>query len=150
MSNIIQNIIEQELRQKSLFYPFISGISPREKAILELRKGGKNKRTLQQIGDKFKLTRERVRQVESKAKTKLDYQAEIIQRLANKISEYVFTEKEIEIAFSNYLNENPPINKGSTAVVDYSGMKLFWMDFNKHLWQLKNRKVGIRAKNILV
>lgn len=136
MNNIIQNIIEQELRQKSLFYPFISDITQREKAVVELRKQGK---TLEEIGKKFGLTRERVRQVENKAKVKTDFQIEIIQRLAQKISEYVFVEDEIEQAFFNYLQEEPPIDQSSTAKADYSKMKLNWMDFSRHLWELKQR-----------
>ena len=134
MSKIIQNIIEQELRQKSLLYPFVSDITQREKAVLELRR---QKKTLQQVGDKFKITRERVRQIEKLAKSKLKYQEGITERLAQKISEVVFTEEEIEQAFSNYLNENPPVDKDSTAIVDYSKMKLFWMDFNRWLWEGK-------------
>ena len=145
MSKIIQNIIEQELRQKSLLYPFISGITQREKAVLELRK---QKKTLQEIGDKFKITRERVRQIETLAKSKLEYQAEIIERLAQRVGECVFTEVEIEQAFSNYLNENPPVDKDSTAIVDYSKMKLFWMDFNRWLWEGKKMLKGTTKNRI--
>ena len=137
MKNIIQSIIEQELQQKSLFFPFISDITQREKAILELRKQGK---TLQEIGNKFnKLSRERVRQIEKKAKVKINFKAQIIERLAQKISRFVFTEDEIEVAFSNYLNESLLIDKESTAAIDYSKMKLLWMDFLRHLWKLKQR-----------
>ena len=135
MNNIIQNIIKQELQQKNLFYPFIAGLTKRERVILELRKQLK---TLQEIGEKFSITRERVRQVEAKANLKLETQAKIIQGLARKISEYVFTEDEIERAFSDYLNENQQsVSKTSTAVIDYSRMKLQWMDFSRWLWEGK-------------
>lgn len=51
----------------------LSTLSPREKEILELRFGLKNNEpnTLQEIGDKYNLTRERIRQIESKALKKI-------------------------------------------------------------------------------
>ncbi|MBW4827677.1 MAG: RNA polymerase sigma factor RpoD/SigA [Clostridiaceae bacterium] len=51
----------------------LSTLSPREKEILELRFGLKNNEpnTLQEIGNKYNLTRERIRQIESKALKKI-------------------------------------------------------------------------------
>lgn len=51
----------------------LSTLSPREKEILELRFGLKDNEpnTLQEIGDKYNLTRERIRQIESKALKKI-------------------------------------------------------------------------------
>ncbi|MEY8303988.1 sigma-70 family RNA polymerase sigma factor [Anaerosalibacter bizertensis] len=51
----------------------LSTLSPREKEILELRFGLKDNKpnTLQEIGDKYNLTRERIRQIESKALKKI-------------------------------------------------------------------------------
>lgn len=51
----------------------LSTLSPREKEILELRFGLKNNEpnTLQEIGDKYNLTRERIRQIESKTLKKI-------------------------------------------------------------------------------
>ncbi|HHV25790.1 RNA polymerase sigma factor RpoD/SigA [Anaerosalibacter bizertensis] len=51
----------------------LSTLSPREKEILELRFGLRDNKpnTLQEIGDKYNLTRERIRQIESKALKKI-------------------------------------------------------------------------------
>jgi len=50
-----------------------SSLSPREKKILALRFGTDKKKplTLQAIGDKFQITRERVRQIQNRALSKL-------------------------------------------------------------------------------
>ena len=51
----------------------MSELEPRERDVMELRFGlrGRRVRTLQQIGDRLHLSRERVRQIESRAKEKL-------------------------------------------------------------------------------
>ena len=51
----------------------MSGLSERERMVLELRFGlaGGNPRTLEDVGREFSLTRERIRQIEAKALTKL-------------------------------------------------------------------------------
>ncbi len=51
-------------------------LTPRERAIIELRYGlhGEEPKTLEEVGKRFKLSRERIRQVEEKAKKRLlDY-----------------------------------------------------------------------------
>jgi RNA polymerase primary sigma factor len=52
-----------------------SNVTPRERKVLELRFGldGKGTRTLEEIGQQFKLTRERIRQIEKKALMKLRF-----------------------------------------------------------------------------
>ena len=122
MSRIIQQIIEQELRQKGLFYPFIADLTAREKAVLELRKS----RTFEQVGEKFGISRQRVQQVEKQAKAKIDFQREIVEKLACKIGEFVFEEGEVERAFIYYC--------GGDA---YPEAKLEWLKFNKLLWENK-------------
>jgi RNA polymerase primary sigma factor len=51
----------------------LAGLSPREQRVLELRFGltGGTPRTLEDVGKEFSLTRERIRQIEAKALTKL-------------------------------------------------------------------------------
>jgi RNA polymerase sigma factor (sigma-70 family) len=51
----------------------LAGLSERERAVLELRFGlaGGTPRTLEDVGREFSLTRERIRQIEAKALTKL-------------------------------------------------------------------------------
>ena len=131
MSKIIENIIRQELRQKSLFYPFIADITPRERAVLSLKEQGK---TFKVIGKKFGIARQRASQIHQKAKSKLTAQADIIARIALKISQYVFTEREIEEAFLSYLNSDL---KGFDVSAK---MKLNWIEFNKNLWKLKSKE----------
>ena len=95
--NIIE-IIKQQLSEKGVFFPFISDLTQREKAVLELRNAEKSL-SLEDIGDKMKITRERVRQIEAKAKQKVEYKEKTIQELAKKLSEFLFTEDEIGKAF---------------------------------------------------
>ena len=130
MSKIIQGIIAQQLQDKRLFYPFIADLTAKEKAILSMRSDPDT--TLEQIGERFKITRERVRQIEKKANDKLDYQRQIIETLAGEIEKSVFTEEEIEVVFSDYLKK-----KGIAK--DIADIKVFWLDFNKLLWQQKNK-----------
>ena len=51
----------------------INELGPKERLVMRLRFGleGGEPKTLQEIGDKLKLSRERVRQIESRAKEKL-------------------------------------------------------------------------------
>ncbi len=127
--NIIQKILENEIAGENLIYPFISGLNQREKAILELRGQGL---PLSFIGKKLRVTRERVRQIEEKAKDKLEFQKKIILQLSEKLGEYLFEEKEIEKAFENWYIEN---KKG-----DFLTSKIEWQDFCKNLWQFKQNK----------
>ena len=127
-NNLIKKILKQELGQNNLLYPFISGLSKREIAILKLRNSVENKKTLQFIGKKFKITRERARQIEAKANAKIEYQNRIIDVLAKRFNECLFDEKEIEKTFTEYLLKN---------VEKYSKKKLEWLNFNKLLWKGK-------------
>jgi len=122
--NIIINILKQELVDKNIIYPFIADLTNKEKLVLELRKQGI---TLLDIGKRLKLTKERIRQIEEKANSKIDYQNKIVIHLAKKLSSVLFTEAEVEKAFLNYFSG-----------VDYSEAKLNWTHFSKILWKEKN------------
>jgi len=123
--NFIKNILEKELQEKNLIYPFIRDLTQREKVILSYRKKGLS---LQEIGDKFGITRERIRQIEEKAKRKLEYQAEIMANLVARLSENLFTEDEVDLVFDEYL---------SSKETSYTKRKLEWINFNKILWEKK-------------
>ena len=64
---IIKNSIEEQIRE------LLQGLDEKEKYVLQLRFGLEDDkpRTLQEIGDKMELSRERVRQIEQKAMRKL-------------------------------------------------------------------------------
>jgi RNA polymerase primary sigma factor len=64
---IIKNSIEEQIRN------LLKGLDEKEKYVIQLRFGlsDDKPRTLQEIGDKLKLSRERVRQIEQKAMRKL-------------------------------------------------------------------------------
>ena len=78
LDQIIQNKQSQELNDfnpKALIESLFSGISDREKEVVSLRYGLNipKKNTLEQIGKKFNVTRERIRQIEAKALRKLKH-----------------------------------------------------------------------------
>ena len=62
-----QVLMQEQLRR------ILSTLTPREKRVLELRYGldGGRSRTLEEVGKEFNVTRERIRQIESKALRKL-------------------------------------------------------------------------------
>lgn len=124
-NNLIYSILERELQSKNLIFPFISGLTGREQKILEMRSRGQ---ILQEVGNKLELTRERVRQIEQKAKTKIRFQNDIMATLTQRLGEYLFTESEIERAFLGYLKEGSIAEK-----------KLRWQDFSKKLWGIKQK-----------
>jgi len=72
----------EEEGMKSRLRELVKSLTPREAAIINARFGldGKGKKTLQEVGEQFGVTRERVRQIESKALTKLRTR---LQRLEN-------------------------------------------------------------------
>jgi len=68
--------VEDELMKSSFveqMQALLDGLDEKERDVLRLRFGldGEEPRTLQEIGDGLKLTRERIRQIESRAKEKL-------------------------------------------------------------------------------
>ncbi|MBN2370049.1 MAG: RNA polymerase sigma factor RpoD/SigA [Vicinamibacteria bacterium] len=68
--------VEEELIRESLAHQvraLLDGLDAREREVISLRFGldGDEPRTLQEIGDRLQLTRERVRQIESRAKERL-------------------------------------------------------------------------------
>ena len=124
--NTIKEIIVKELLSKNLIFPFVSGLSQREKAVLSYREQDKK---LQWIGKKLgNLTRERVRQIELKAKAKNEYSRRIVETLAKKIGEVVFTERDVEWAFLK-------TEKGKLAE-----KKVKWQSFCRVLWQFKQKQ----------
>ena len=57
--------------RKELFLKAIKVLNPREKEILELRRLSEKPKKLEELSLKFKISRERVRQIEEKAMEKL-------------------------------------------------------------------------------
>lgn len=66
-NELVRKSFEQEVER------LLKVLTPRERAIIELRYGlGKEEpMTLEEVGKRFRLSRERIRQVEEKAKKKL-------------------------------------------------------------------------------
>jgi RNA polymerase primary sigma factor len=64
---LIRDNVEQQIRD------MVAGLEGKEREVISLRFGldGDDPRTLQEIGERLKLSRERVRQIESRAKEKL-------------------------------------------------------------------------------
>lgn len=68
-----------EIGQNPLIFVF-SGLSDREKKVLSCRYGigGINTMTLEEVGKMFEVTRERVRQIEARALSKLRKRARLV------------------------------------------------------------------------
>jgi RNA polymerase primary sigma factor len=64
---LIRDNIEQQIRD------MVAGLDAKEREVIKMRFGldGEDPRTLQEIGERLRLSRERVRQIESRAKEKL-------------------------------------------------------------------------------
>lgn len=75
-----QHLLSEEIKD------LLEGLSPREKDILILRfgLGGERPHTLEEVGKKFNVTRERIRQIEAKAIRKLKHPSR-----AKKLKEYL-------------------------------------------------------------
>lgn len=116
-NQIIKEILIKELLNKNLVFPFVNGLTQRERAVLNLRE---QEKTLQFIGDKFKITRQMVQKIEERANAKVEYSKIIVDTLAEKIGKVVFTENEIGQIFQKMGNK-----------------KMRWEDFNKLLWENK-------------
>jgi RNA polymerase primary sigma factor len=65
--SLIRDNVEQQIRN------MVAGLDGKEREVIRMRFGldGEEPRTLQEIGEELKLSRERVRQIESRAKEKL-------------------------------------------------------------------------------
>ena len=70
---IIENIDEHKYRKK-LFKEALKILNPREKEIIELRRLREKPKKLEELSIQFKISRERVRQIEEKAMEKLQKQ----------------------------------------------------------------------------
>jgi len=70
---IIENIDEHNYRKK-LFQEALKVLNPREKEIIELRRLREKPKKLEELSIQFKISRERVRQIEEKAMEKLQKQ----------------------------------------------------------------------------
>jgi len=117
----IENFLKEHNSQFSIF------LNQREMAVLTLRQQGK---TLQEIGNNLKVTRERVRQIETTALKRQMMSKELAKELYNAIENFLFTEEELKQAFEEYLS------KGEG---EYSTRKLKWLDFYKVLWENKGK-----------
>ena len=71
-SDLPEQIIEEQFKKEAID-AVIETLTPREKAIITMRFGldGKEPMTLEEIGEVYELTRERIRQIEAKALRKL-------------------------------------------------------------------------------
>ncbi|MBT3689924.1 hypothetical protein HOE31_03945 [bacterium] len=78
-----QATVLNEFSPKKLVNLFLQLLSTREKEIIILRHGldGNSKRTLEKIGNKFNVTRERIRQIENSALKKIKKSSEFIDAL---------------------------------------------------------------------
>ena len=83
-SSIMENSIQMDCYNKLL--SVLDELSPRERKVIQLRfgMGAKHEHTLQEIGQKFNLTRERIRQIERDALKKLKNP-----KRARKLKDYV-------------------------------------------------------------
>jgi hypothetical protein len=125
---IVKAIITREFVEGNLFYPFICDLTSREKAVLNLREG----ETLEDVGKRFRVTRERIRQIEEVGKKKIARKEEIMELLAEQISSNLFDEGEIEKVFMVCLPDN----------LSVAEMKLRWTVFQKFLWKLKKSQLS--------
>jgi len=98
----------------------------RERAILALREQGK---TLQEIGDVMHITRERVRQLEEKAKLRKVKGGNMVRDLYEQIKLFFFDEREVEDAFLSWYS------KEGGVLLDSRNK---WKDFNKIMWDNKD------------
>ena len=129
MNETIKKVLESELESKDLIFPFVSGLTNREKLVLELRSQNKK---LEEIGEQMtpKLSRERVRQIEEKAKEKIAFQKKIIETLSQKLGEVLFDENEIQATLTDWL-----VLLG--LKLDFAQRKVKALDFIKSLWVTK-------------
>jgi len=83
-SSIMENSIQMDFYNK--LHSVLDELSPRERKVIQLRfgMGAKHEHTLQEIGQKFNLTRERIRQIERDALRKLKNP-----KRARKLKDYV-------------------------------------------------------------
>jgi DNA-binding CsgD family transcriptional regulator len=123
---IVISTIENFLKEHNSQYPIF--LSKRELAVLDLRRQGK---TLQEIGDRLKLTRERVRQIETNALARQMKSRELAGKLYETIKDFLFTEEELESSFSLWYTQ---LNNA-----DFLEEKMRLQDFVKILWENKNK-----------
>lgn len=109
MSSYIENLLKQKKEEESakldsilIVNKIFSGLKDREKDILKRRYGlyGKKKETLESIGGLHKLTRERIRQIETASLAKL--------RKLDSLDEYI---KDIKQSVSELLREHGGLMK---------------------------------------
>ena len=126
MKNEIVNLIETYLKEITSEFPV--GLTQREKTVLVLREQGK---TLQHIGDSMKITRERVRQIETIAKDKIKMNANLAENLYERIAPYYITEGEIECAFLAWYSDvmGKDFLEGKVKFQDL--LKIIWSNNNK-------------------
>ena len=124
---IINKILRRELKSKDLIFPFLRGLTQREKDVLLLRKKGIK---LESIGKKMGgISRERVRQIQRTAKNKIAFQDRIVEKLTEKLGESLFCEREIEKVFLSWFK----YKFGETL----AKRKMVWQIFCRRLWRLK-------------
>jgi transcriptional regulator len=125
--DIIKLILNKQLEENRLFFPFINDLNGRESLVLKLRGEGK---TLEEIGDRLYITRERIRQIEVKAKDKQEHKKKAMEVLTDALADGLFEESEIGEAFESFLPNG----------LTQAERSLEWLKLSKKLWELKRKK----------
>lgn len=137
-------------------------LKPKEKEVIILRYGlqGEKRHTLEEIGKKLDLTRERIRQIEEKALSKLkninelkgyseDYETKenkVVMSLINKedITKMYFTSGSSYLDF--YKNHQDKINKELKRFFEEEEYRVFLETLDTLIENTTNRKTMIRSK----
>jgi DNA-directed RNA polymerase sigma subunit (sigma70/sigma32) len=122
----IVKLIENFLRENYTRFSVVLG--KREKDILALRKQGKS---MQYIGDKMKISKQRVCQLEEQAKERINASRIIAEKLYIALKDYLFDDKDIEVVFLKWYSDNVNPN--------YPMAKLDWQKLEKMLWESKRK-----------
>lgn len=123
-NNIIQTILEEELDKKNVSFP---DLTSREKEVLDLQG---QKKSLSQIGSPWGISKERVRQIGAKARSKIEQRKKVIKNLTDRLDQYVFTESEVWNAFLKFYKKKK---------LKHATIKMKWQDFCKVLWKHKQK-----------
>lgn len=124
IEEIIKHTIKRELERGDLFFEFFKDLNPRERKVLELRSKGK---TLREVGkDLNGLSRQGVSRIEKLAIKKMKRKEEIINHLASKLGEVLFSESEIKKGYIKYLGYVSSLKEEEKEKRAERFVKLIW------------------------